>query len=212
MLGFLTTLLSGLTGVATVAVLTVYLLIEGPRVGTALMRLLPREERLPARRMLEEIGAQVGSYMRGQLLTSLLAGVFTFLLLSALGVDEPLALAVWMAAADAVPMIGLLIGTVPAVLMALPRGPHIALLVLIGYLVYHQIESHVIVPRVYGTTMKLPATVILIAILIGATLMGMLGALLALPVAAAIPVIVRFLGDWRERQSDGENGEAAPLP
>jgi predicted PurR-regulated permease PerM len=212
MVGMLTTVLSGITGVLTVAVLTIYLLIEGPRVGMALMRLLPREERLPARRMLEEIAVQVGSYMRGQLLTSGLAGLFTYLLLLGFGVREPLALAVWMAAADAVPMVGLLIGTIPAVLMALPRGMPVALAVLAGTLIYHLIESHIIVPRVYGTTMKLPATVILIAILIGATLMGILGALLALPVAAAIPVMLRFVAEWRERQSETENDAAAALP
>jgi putative heme transporter len=197
----LTTVLSGVTGVLTVAVLTVYLLIDGPRVGMDLMRLLPRAERLPARQMLAEIAAQVGGYMRGQLLTSALAGLFSFVLLLALGVPEPLALAFLMAVSDAVPMVGPLIGTVPAVLMALTRGAPIAIAVGVAYVVYHQFESHVLVPRVYGNTMKLAPSIIIIAILIGATLMGILGALLALPVAAAVPVVLRYAGEWCEREA-----------
>jgi predicted PurR-regulated permease PerM len=212
LLNVLTTVLSGVTGVLTVAVLTLYLLIDGPRVGTGLMRLLPRAERLPARQMLAEIALQVGGYMRGQLLTSALAGLFALVLLAALRVPEPLALAFVMALADAIPMVGPLIGTVPAVLMALTRGTPVALIVLIGYVFYHQIESHVLVPRIYGNTMKLSPSVIVIAILIGATLMGMLGALLALPVAAAVPVVLRFVGEWRERDAEDPAAAASTRP
>jgi predicted PurR-regulated permease PerM len=109
-----------------------------------------------------------------------------------------------MAVADAIPMVGPLIGTVPAVLMALTLGGPTALAVGIGYVIYHQLESHLLVPRIYGNTMKLSPSVIVIAILIGATLMGILGALLALPVAAAVPVVLRFVADWREREGEGE--------
>jgi predicted PurR-regulated permease PerM len=210
LLDVFTTVLSGITGVLTVAVLTVYLLIDGPRVGASLVRLLPRSGRLPARRMLQEIADQVGGYIRGQLLTSALAGLFSYLLLLACGVPEPLALAFLMAVADAVPMVGPLIGTVPAVLLALTRGWPTAVIVLVGYVLYHQVESHVIVPRIYGGTMKLAPSIIVIAILVGATLMGILGALLALPVAAAIPVVLRAVAEWREREAEAE-GEA-PLP
>jgi predicted PurR-regulated permease PerM len=201
----LTTVLSGVTGVLTVAVLTIYLLIDGPRVGTGFLRLLPRSERLPVRQMLAEIAEQVGGYMRGQLLTSALAGLFSFGLLLALRVPEPLALAFLMAVADAIPMVGPLIGTVPAVLMALTMGAPTAIAVGVAYVLYHLFESHVLVPRVYCNTMKLAPSIIIIAILIGATLMGMLGALLALPAAAAVPVVLRYASEWRER-------EAAPPP
>jgi predicted PurR-regulated permease PerM len=85
-----------------------------------------------------------------------------------------------------------------------------ALAVGIGYVLYHQLESHVIVPRVYGNTMKLSASIILIAILIGSTLMGILGALLALPVAAAVPVVLRFIGEWHEREGAAQNRDEIP--
>src|SRR6185369_3391343 len=101
------------------------------------------------------IGSQVGDYVRGQLITSGLAGLFSFILLWALGVPEALALGALMAVADVIPMIGPLIGTVPAVLMAFTLGPRTALIVLVCYITYHQLESHILVPRIYGKTMKL---------------------------------------------------------
>jgi predicted PurR-regulated permease PerM len=202
------TVLSGITGVMTVAVLTIYLLIDGPRVGTVIMRTFPRDERLPIRRMLAEIGTQVGSYMRGQMITSGLAGVFALGILLVFKVPEPLALAFLMALTDAIPMVGPLIGTVPAVMMALTKGTPTAMAVAVAYVIYNQIENHFIIPRVYGGAMKLPPSVILIAILVGATLMGILGAVLALPVAAAVPVVMRFVDEWRERQAEGVN----PMP
>jgi predicted PurR-regulated permease PerM len=200
----LATVLSGITGVLTVAVLTVYLLIDGPRVGTAAVRLLPRRARLPARRMSQEIADQVGTYIRGQLLTSAIAGLFAYVLLLALGVPEPLALAFLMAITDVIPLVGPLIGTVPAVLLALTRGWPTAAIVLVGYVIYHQVESHVIVPRIYCGTMKLAPSIIVIAILVGATLMGVIGALIALPVAAAVPVVLRTIGEWRDREAESE--------
>jgi predicted PurR-regulated permease PerM len=150
--------------------------------------------------------------MRGQLLTSAMAGLFAYVLLLACRVPEPLALAFWMAIADAVPMVGPLIGTVPAVLLALTRGTPVALIVLVGYVIYHQVESHVLVPRIYGTTMHLSSSVVVIAILIGATLMGILGALMALPVAAAVPVVLRYVQEWYERDESDAAKASRALP
>lgn len=210
--GVLLTVFSGITGVVTVAVLTTYLLIDGPRVATSVFGLLPRHHRLPIRRMFGEIGVQVGDYMRGQFITSVLAGLFSYAILFALEVPEPLALAFLMAAADAIPMVGPLIGTVPAVLLALTRGTTTALIVLIGYVVYYQIESHILVPRIYGKTMKMSPSIIVIAILLGATFMGILGAVLALPAAAAIPVVFRYVLEWRQREEDRQEAMESGLP
>jgi predicted PurR-regulated permease PerM len=211
-LNVLGTIFSGVTGVLTVAVLTTYLLIDGPRVATSLFRLLPRHQRLPARQMFGEIGLQVGGYMRGQLITSGLSGLFAYVLLSVCRVPEPLALAFLMAVTDAIPMIGPLVGTVPAVMMALTRGTPVALIVLAGYVLYHQVESHLLVPRIYGKTMSLSPSIIVIAILIGATLMGSLGARLALPVAAAVPVVLRTIQEGQGREEAGAPAEGKALP
>ena len=205
----LVTVVSGITAVLTVAVLTTYLLIDGQSVASSALGMLPRHQRLPIRQMFGEIGAQVGDYMRGQLITSVQAGVFSYILLLAIRVPEPLPLAVLMAIADVIPMVGPLIGTVPAVLMGLTLGPSKALIVLVGYVVYHQLESHIIVPRVYGKAMKLSPSIIVFSIMIGAMLMGVEGAMLALPAAAAAPVVFRHVQEWRQRE-DEHNGELAP--
>ncbi len=198
---------SGITGVLTVAVLTIYLLIDGQRVATSALGLLPRHHRLAVRQMFGEIGVQVGDYMRGQILTSVLAGVFSYSLLLIFHVPEPLALAFIMAVTDAIPLAGPLIGMVPALLMALTVGTPTAFIVLVAFVLYHQFESHILLPRIYGRTMKLSPSVVVISILIGATLMGIMGALLALPVAAAIPVVLRYIQEWREREDTEQSPE-----
>ena len=202
---------SGAVGLSTIFIMTVYLLLEGPQVGSNLLSLMPRGERLPLRRMFSDIGVQVGAYVRGQLITSTLAGLFALVALSALRVPEALALAFLMAVADLVPIVGALIGTTPAVLMALSRGTPTAVLVLVLYIIYLHVESNLLVPWIYGSTLKLSPFVVLVALLVGAKLMGMLGALLALPAAAAVPIIVRYISEWRER-ADAEGAGPIPLP
>lgn len=201
-------LVNSLLGIFTVFVLTIYLLIEGPQVATSLTSLLPKGDRLHVRRMFDEIGVQVGAYMRGQLITSSLAGLFAFVILFFLHVPEPLALAFLMMLADLIPIVGPLIGTIPALLMALTLGVPVAVEVLVAYVVYLQVEANLISPRVYGSALKLSPFVVLVALLIGGALMGIVGAMLALPVAAAIPIVARYVTEWRER-SEAEASPAA---
>jgi predicted PurR-regulated permease PerM len=208
-------IVSGAVGVVTafvtVGILTIYLLIEGPEVGTAVMRLLPRRERLRTRKLVMEIGTQVGGYMRGQIITSALAGVFSFMTCWIVGVPAALALGALAAIADAIPLIGLLVALVPAALLALTVSPSKAGIVIVAYLFYHQVEDHFIAPKVYGAALGLSLSIIVISILIGVELMGMLGAVLALPVAAAIPSIISFIQEWQEAHSAPET-EGGHLP
>jgi predicted PurR-regulated permease PerM len=206
-MGVLTGVMSGVTGLLTVAILTIYLLIEGPGVGTALARLLPRRKRQGARRLVAEIGSQVGGYMRGQIITSSIAGVVSFLILLGAGIPNALALAVLAALTDAIPVVGFLLALVPAALIALTVSPLKAAIVVMAYIVYNQVESSLIAPRVYGNALGLSLSVIVISLLIGAELMGILGAVLALPVAAAIPSIAVYIREWQEGKE-----EDIPLP
>ena len=207
-MSILSTSATVVTGFVTVGILTIYLLIEGPQVGTAFMRLFPRRDRLGIRKLGIEIGTQVGNYMRGQMITSALAGLFTCILLWVTGVPGALALGALAAVADAIPLIGLLLALLPATLMALTVSPTKALIVAVAYLVYHQVENYFISPKVYGGTLGLSLTVIVISLLIGTELMGMMGALLALPVAAAIPSVLAYIQEWQDRHS----GSAAETP
>jgi predicted PurR-regulated permease PerM len=135
----------------------------------------------------------VGAYIRGQILTSLLMSIFTFVLLTACGVENALALAVFAGLADVLPYIGALLSVAPAVLAALSRGPVVVFVVLVLMLAYEEFESRVLVPRIYGRALRLPASVVMFALLAGGTLMGILGALLALPVAAAVMMLIAEL-------------------
>jgi predicted PurR-regulated permease PerM len=198
-----------LLGTLTVFVLTIYFLIEGPQVATGLTSLLPRGERLWVRRMIGEIGDQVGHYMRGQLITSALAGLFSLVTLTVLGVPEAAALAGLMVVADVIPVVGPLLATIPAVLMALTKNLTTAWLTLFAYTVYLQVEANVIGPRIYAHTLRLSPLVVLIAFLVGTALMGIAGAVLALPVAAAIPILKRYYEEWRDRD---ELPAEVPLP
>jgi predicted PurR-regulated permease PerM len=127
------------------------------------------------------------------MLTSVLMGGFTFVLLKACGVDNALALAVFAGLADVLPYIGALLSVGPAFLAALARGPVAAAVVLVLMLAYEEFESRVLVPRIYGRALRLPASVVMFALLAGGTLMGVLGALLALPVAAAVMMLIEEL-------------------
>jgi predicted PurR-regulated permease PerM len=135
----------------------------------------------------------VGAYIRGQVITCLLIAVFSFVLLTACGVPYALPLAVFAGVADVLPYIGALLSIGPMVLAALARGPGVVAVVLAIMLAYEEFESRVLIPRIYGRALRLPSAVVLFALLAGGTLMGILGALLALPVAATVMMLIEEL-------------------
>ncbi len=187
----------------TVLMLTVYLVVEGPAVATALVSVFPRKSRLQIRQMGSEIGDQVGSYLRGQLITSLFAGLATFVVLTAFSVPNALALSFLMAVLDAIPIVGPILGIVPAVVSAYGVSDQKAIYVLIALSLYHQFESHWIVPTVYGKALQLSPLVVLLSIMVGTSLLGMVGAFIALPFAAMIPILLRYFNHWRNQDPDG---------
>jgi predicted PurR-regulated permease PerM len=193
-------LFRGISAFLIVLVMTAYMLADGERIYDWTVRYLPPEQRVRVRLALPEISRVVSGYLLGQLLTSLLFGCFTYLVLRILGVPQPLLLAILAAVADAIPVVGVVIATVPAVLLALTVSLPTAGIVLALYLAYQQVENYVIVPRVYRGTLELHPFAVLLAVLVGAQLLGVLGVLLALPIAAAVPVIERI---WGARSSNG---------
>ena len=199
-------LFRGISAFLIVLVMTAYLLADGERIYDWTVRYLPQEQRVRVRQALPEISRVVSGYLLGQLLTSLLFGIFAYVVLSILGVPQPLLLAILAAVADAIPVVGVVIATIPAVLLALTVSPLAAGIVLALYVAYQQVENYVIVPRVYRGTLELHPFAVLLAVLVGAQLLGVLGVLLALPIAAAVPVIERI---WGGRSS---SGAAASLP
>jgi predicted PurR-regulated permease PerM len=178
---------------ATTLVLSFYLLADGERAQAVVYSIVPRESHARLARIFQKLEAIVGGYMRGQLITSAAIGVFTLMLLLVCRVPNALVLALFAALVDVLPFIGGLLVIVPAVLSALSRGLPVAIVVLVALLIYMEFESRILVPRVYGRVLRLSSTVVILALLAGGTLMGMLGALLALPIAAGLLMILEEL-------------------
>jgi predicted PurR-regulated permease PerM len=178
---------------ATSFFLALYLILDRDRMRGALFALVPRSYHVRMSRVLMNLETIVGGYMRGQAITSLLMAVFTFVVLTVAGVHNALALALFAGVADVLPYIGALLACGPAALAALAKGPSVALVVLVVLALYQEFESRIIVPRVYGKVLRLPPASVMIALLVGGKLLGILGALLALPIAAGIRMIIAEL-------------------
>jgi len=174
-------------------VLSIYLLADGKRAQGVAYALVPRDYHMRLARIIQNMETIVGGYMRGQLITSAAIGVFTFLLLLICRVPNALSLALFAAVVDVIPFIGGFMVVAPAVLAALPRGVPAAGLVLVALSVYMEFESRVLVPKVYGKVLRLSPSMVILALLAGGTLMGVLGALLALPIAAGVLMILEEL-------------------
>lgn len=173
--------------------LAAYLMMDRDRMRGALFALVPRAYHLRMSRVLMNLEMIVGGYLRGQVITSLLMAVITFTVLAIAGVPNALALALVAGLADVLPYIGALLACGPAFLAALQQGTTVAIIVLVILAAYQELESRVIVPRVYGKVLRLPPASVMLALLVGGKLLGILGALLALPIAAGIRMIIAEL-------------------
>ena len=191
--GYSSRFMAGVAYLLSAVFLAVYAMIDRDFLRGGLFALVPREHHIRLSRVLLNLETIVGGYIRGQALTSLSMALFTGVLLAACGVKTALALAVFAGLADVLPYVGVFLSVGPAVLAALARGPAIAFIVLVAMLAYEEFESRFLVPRVYGSALKLPSSVVLFALLVGGTLLGVTGALLALPAAAAAGMLIREL-------------------
>ena len=177
----------------TIAFMTFFMLLEGPTWMERFYGLLPPESQARWRQVGHDIYRTVGGYVTGNLLISLIAGSATTLVLLLMNVPYAVALGLVVAILDLIPLAGatiaaILIGTV-AFLHSIPAG-----IVVVGFfLVYQQIENHFLQPVIYGRTVQLSPLAVLIAVLVGAELAGILGALAAIPVAGTIQVLIK---DW----------------
>jgi predicted PurR-regulated permease PerM len=178
---------------ASAIFLALYIMIDRDRLRGGLFAVVPRSHHIRLARVMMNLETIVGAYIRGQMITCLLISAFSFVLLAACGVPNALALAVFAGVADVLPYIGAFLSIAPMVIAALARGPVVVVVVLLIMLAYEEFESRVLVPRIYGRSLRLPASVVLFSLLAGATLMGILGALLALPVAAAVMMLIEEL-------------------
>ena len=182
-------LLSIITDTLIVVVFSAYILLDGRRIYNWCVRYVPPRFRRKLDRSIPEASRVVSGYVLGQGVTSLLFGIFAFALLYSLGVPQPLFLALLAAIGDAIPIVGVTAVTIPTVIIASTVSLQTGIIVLVAYLVYQQLENYLLVPRIYQSTLNISSFAVLVAVLIGSALLGIVGALLALPIAAVIPAL-----------------------
>jgi len=187
-----TVALSGVVSMFFMLIVTIYLLLDGKRLYAWLIAYIPRVHRERMAVTAEEVSQVVYAYVRGQAIVSVLFTVYSGLVLSILHVPAVVPLAILAGLVDVIPVVGVIIATVPAVLLALTVSPTTAAIVLACYVAYHVVESYFIVPRVYGQRLRLSTLAVVLALLAGTTLQGLLGAVLVLPLVAAYPIIERI--------------------
>ena len=173
--------------------LAIYLLADPVRTKGLIYAVVPRHHHIKLARILIELKVIVGGYMRGQLITSVAMAVFAFAVMRVYRVDDALALALFAGMTDIIPFIGGYLASLPAILAVAPNGFAAVIIVFVLMFAYQEFESRILVPRVYGRVLRLPPAIVLVSLLVGGTLLGIIGALLALPIAAGLSMVVREL-------------------
>lgn len=181
--------LSGFFSAFTVLVLTMYFAASMPAVKASVYRMAPRSRRERFVYLSEEITRRVGGYVIGQITIATINGICSFIMMTIVGVPYAAVLAVTVGLLGLIPMVGATLGAVIVVIVALFDSPTSAIIVAVYYVVYQQLENYLVAPRVMRRTVSVPGPVTIIAALAGATLLGILGALMAIPVAAGLLLI-----------------------
>jgi predicted PurR-regulated permease PerM len=207
LLGYSSEILTSIGYAITTLFLSLYLLADPGRAKNLLYTLVPRHHHIKLAKILIELKTIVGGYMRGQVITSVAITIFTFALLSYLKVENALALAMFAGLTDVIPFIGGYLASAPAIISVANQGGATMAVVAVLMFLYQEFESRILVPRVYGRVLRLSPAIVLVALLVGGTLMGILGALLALPIAAGMQMIVRELRVDLPGEVPDENAE-----
>jgi predicted PurR-regulated permease PerM len=202
-------IITAIVAAVTIAFMTFFMLLEGPRWVERFYALLPRHSQERARRVGTQIYRTIGGYVTGNLFISVIAGVVSTVVLLVCGVSYAVALGLLVAILDLVPLAGATLAAILVTTVAfIDQGWVIGLVVLVFFVVYQQVENHVLQPLVYSRTVQLSPLAILIAVLIGAKLAGVLGALGAIPVAGTIQVLML---EWlRARRESAATNTVSP--
>lgn len=216
------TLATTVFNIFTVAVLTPYFAHAFPRIKRWILRLVRKDERPDLLRLLNDASERISGYILGNLAISVIAGMVSFVGFWLMGLDYPLVLALWVAVTDLIPIVGAFIGAVPALAVASTSGLGMMVAVAGFLLVYQLFENYLVAPRVMTRAIDLSPAAVIVAVMIGGTLAGVTGALLALPLAAMIKVgmeqyiinarIETVRDESGEDPSPKKRGRSRPLP
>jgi predicted PurR-regulated permease PerM len=204
-LGVLRSIFSTVVALVTIFVLTFLMVLQGPKLLASWTATLPERQQERVRRVAADCAKAVTGYMTGNLVISVIAGTVTYVVLWIMGVPYRGVVALFVGFADLIPLVGATLGAVVAIAVAALHSLPAALVVLVVFVVYQQLENHVLQPVIMSRTVELSALTVLVSILIGVELFGFLGALLAIPVAGVLHVIGRDL-------YDGYHGRLKPDP
>ncbi len=182
---------NGVFSVIFVVALTLYFVIGHDQMKEALVRLVPSSKRGSFREIAEQIITSVGRYLNGMVILAIMNALFTFIVLTAVGVRYAGLLAALALPITFIPLVGSVISTIICTTVAFFTSPSVGLITLISLLVYMQVEAYVLTPRIVGKAIQIPGSLVLIGALIGGTLLGLLGALVACPVSASLVLIVK---------------------
>ncbi|KQX70048.1 hypothetical protein ASD06_01000 [Angustibacter sp. Root456] len=191
----------GLFSAFTVLVLTLYFTASLPTVKASVYRMVPRSRRQRVSFLSEEISRRVGGYFLGQIAVATLNGIFSYIMMTIVGIPYAAVLAVSVGVLGLIPMVGATLGAVLVLIVALFQSGTAALIVAVYYVIYQQVENYVLSPRIMQRTVAVPGAVTVVAALAGGTLLGIVGALMAIPVAAGLLLLYQEVLLPRQQQT-----------
>lgn len=203
--GFLKGVATGIAGAVTIFVLAYLMVLEGPKIVDGALNTLQPRSRQRVRGVGADCARSITGYLSGNLLISVICGLLTYLALKVAGVPFAALIALFVAIADLIPLVGATLGAVVAAIAAFIESVPAGIAIIVFFIVYQQLENHLLQPLVFARTVRLNPLTVVVAILVAVELAGILGALLAIPVASMIQVVARDLWDHRR-------GRPAPDP
>ena len=202
-------IVNAVIAIVTIAFLTLFMLLEGPAWVERIYGLMPEESQPRWRKVGSDIYRTVGGYVSGNLAISLIAGVTSTIVLLVLGVQYAVALGLVVGILDLIPLAGATIAAVIVSAVGFLHSTTAGIVLIVFFVLYQQLENHVLQPLVYGRTVQLSPLIVLVAVLMGAELAGVIGALGAIPVAGSIQVIVI---DWLQHRRQRILNPPGPPP
>lgn len=196
-LAFLRSAATSIAGIVTIFVLAYLMVLEAPKIVHGFLALFDERRAERIRRVGHDCAKTVTGYLTGNLLISIICGTLTYAVLAILGVPYAGLIALFVGLADLIPLVGATLGAVIATLAAFVESTTAGIVVIVFFVVYQQLENHLLQPLIFARTVKVNPLTVLVAILIAVELAGILGALLAIPVAGILQIIVRDIWDTR---------------
>ena len=190
-LGIAGSIVSAIFNGITILVLTIYFVLSLSRIREGSLKLVPASKRDDAKKLADPILEKIGGYIAGQATVAAIAGVLSLIFFFIVGLPYPIALALWVTIAALIPLVGATLGAIPAVIVAFFVSPTVGIATLVFYIAYQQIENYVIAPRIMNKAVDVSPAAVLLAALIGGSLLGFVGALMAIPAAASLKLIIQ---------------------